>query len=586
MAADKAKVMIFSLLHALGVALFGAAWFITDHFKPWANFHAEALALWSLALLAWAHLAEPAPWARQAPRWAAGLLVLALVPWLQWGLGIGAYAGDAWMGSLFLCVLAVAVSLGYSWGLAPPQMDKLRTAFFMVLVLVGLLMATIAVLQWLSLDGFLTIWAVQIEPGMRSAGNLGQPNQTATLLLMGMAALAWAYERGLTGGLGLALGAGWMAVAVATTQSRAGVLGAVVAAGFLLAHSHLRGLRLRPLHIVGWLAFLGLCVVVVLPGLSDLLLMSGPRSFEVGVDGPRMTIWKQMLFGIWHAPWGGYGVNATPEANAWGGLVVPGSVTYTHGHSIVLDVLAWFGIPLGVLLTAVAAYWFVTRMLRVRQSWGIYAMACVLPVLVHSLVEFPYAYGYFWVASGLCIGLVEADCHPAAGWHWPRWAGLVLVAFWTAAGAVMTWEYTQIEEDFRYVRFESLNLGHTPPEHTLPDVRMLTQLEGMLRAGRQKAVADMPQAALDNLRDASLRFAYPILRRNYAHALWLRGDMVAATTQLGLIRGMYGEEVYQGTLEYMRAGQTNGQPPLPAEPKLPRKEDVPFADSWPKAHGQ
>lgn len=76
-----------------------------------------------------------------------------------------------------------------------------------------------------------------------------------------------------------------------------------------------------------------------------------------------------------------------------------------------------------MLLTAVAAYWFVTRMLRVRQPWGIYAMACVLPVLVHSLVEFPYAYGYFWVASGLCIGLVEADCHhhcrlarPPLGW--------------------------------------------------------------------------------------------------------------------------------------------------------------------------
>ena len=122
--------MAFSLLHALGIALFGLAWFITDHFKPWANFHAEALALWSLALLAWAQLAQPAAWARQAPRWAVGLLLLALVPWLQWALGIGAYAGDAWVGSLFLCALAVAVSLGYSWGLAPPAMDKLRTAFF------------------------------------------------------------------------------------------------------------------------------------------------------------------------------------------------------------------------------------------------------------------------------------------------------------------------------------------------------------------------------------------------------------------------------------------------------------------------
>ena len=575
--------MAFSLLHAFGIALFGVAWFVTDHFKPWANFHAEALALWSLVLLAWAHLAQPAPWARQTPRWATWLLLLALVPWMQWGLGIGVYAGDAWIGSLFLCALVVSVSLGYSWGQAPPLMDKLRTAFFMTLVPVGLLMATVAVLQWLSLETFLTIWAVHVEPGGRSSGNLGQPNQTATLMLMGLAALAWAYERGLIGGVGLAAGAGWVAVALGTTQSRAGVLGALVVAGFLLAHGHFRSLRLRPIHIVGWLTFLGLWIVVLQPGLSSLLLMSGPRSFEVGVDSPRMTIWKQMLYGIWHAPWWGYGVNATPTANAWGGLEVPGSVTYTHGHNIVLDVLAWFGIPLGVLVAAVAAYWFVTRMLRVRQPWGIYAMACLLPILVHSMVEYPYAYGYFWVASGLCIGLVEADSQPNGGWRWPRIAGLVLVTFWTVVGAVMTWEYVKIEEDFRYVRFESLNLGHTPAEHTLPQVHLLTQLDSMLRAGRQKPVADMPQAALDNLGDASMRFAFPILRSRYAQALWLRGDMAAATAQLGLIRGMYGEEVYQGTLERMRAEQIGGQPPLPPVPKLPRKEDVPFADSLPKA---
>lgn len=574
--------MAFSLLHAFGLVLFGAAWFITDHFRPWLNFHGEALALWSLALLAWAHLVHPTPWMRQAPRGAIGLLLLALLPWLQWLLGVGAYAGDAWIGSLFLCALAVAVSLGFSWGNTPPPADKLRTAFFLVLVLVSLLTATIAVLQWLSLETFLTMWAVQIEPGMRSSGNLGQPNQTATLLLMGLAAIAWAYERGLIGGVGLAVGAGWIAIAVGTTQSRAGVLGAVVAAGFLLAHSHFQGMRLRPRHILGWLAFLGLWVAVLQPDLSSLLLMSGPRSYEMGVDGARMTIWKQMLFGIWHAPWWGYGVNATPTANAWGALELPGSYTYTHGHSIVLDVLAWFGIPIGVLLTTVAAYWFVTRMLRVRQPGGIYAMACLLPLLMHSLVEFPYAYGYFWVAGGLCIGLVEADSRSTKAWHWPRWAGLVLVAFWTLAGAVMTWEYVEIEEDFRYVRFESLNLGHTPPEHTLPEVHLLTQLGGMLSAGRQKPVADMPQAALDNLGDASMRFAYPILRSLYAHALWLRGDMAAATAQLGLIRGMYGETVYLGTLERMRAEQTNGAPPLPPVPKLPRKEDAPFVGDLPK----
>lgn len=567
--------MLFSLLHALGLAFFSLAWFITDHFRPWSSFQSEAMALWALALLAWAHVAQPALWARQTSRWAGGLLVLALLPWLQWVLGIGAYAGDAWMGSLFLCALAVAVSLGYSWGVAPVQLEMLQKTFFLLIVLVGLLTATTAVLQWLSLDFISSVWMVIVEPGSRSAGNLGQPNQTATLILMGLAALAWAYERGLTGGVGLAVGAAWMAVAVGTTQSRAAVLSVVVVSGFLLVHSHYRSLRLRPLHIVGWLAFLGLWMGVLQPGLSDLLLMSGPRIFEVGVDGARVTIWSQMLHGIWHSPWVGYGVSATPTANAWGALQVQGNFIITHAHSIVLDLLAWFGIPLGMLLTAVAAYWFVTRMLRVRHALGIYAMACVLPVLVHSLVEYPYAYGYFWVASGLFIGLVEADYPAATATIWPRSLGLVLLAFWTAAGAVMTWEYVQIEEDFRYVRFEGMNMGSTPPEHRPPKVRLLTHLDGMLVAGRQKPSATLPQAALDNLRDASLRFPFPILRSRYARALWLRGDVDAASLQLGMMRGMYGEAHYQGTLELMRGDQVNGQPPLPPVPLLPLQKNAP-----------
>ena len=570
-----AQIMLFSLLHAFGLVLFGLAWFLTDHFRPWSSFQSEAVALWALALWALAHLAHPSPLARQTPRWTGGVLILALLPWLQWVLGIGTYAGDAWMGSLFLFALVVAVSLGYSWGRASGALEKLQKAFFLLMVLVGLLTATIAVLQWLSIEAVSPIWMVVLEPGSRSAGNLGQPNQTATLILMGLASLAWAYERRLVGGVGLAVGAAWVAVALGTTQSRAGVLSAVVVSGFLLAHSHFRSLRLRPAAILGWLVFLGLWTVVVQPGLSSLLLMSDPRSLEFGSDGARVTIWMQMLWGIWHAPWLGYGVSATPTANAWGALQVQGAFIITHAHNIVLDLLAWFGIPLGLLLTAVAAYWFVTRMLRVRQALGIYAMACLLPVLVHSMVEYPYAYGYFWVASGLCIGLVEADCQPAEAITWPRSLGLALIAFWTAAGAIMTWEYVQIEEDFRYVRFEGLNLGRTPLEHRLPDVRLLTHLDGMLVAGRQEPSATLPQAALDNLRDASLRFPFPILRSRYARALWLRGDVDAASLQLGMMRGMFGEELYQGTLELMRGDQVNGQPPLPPVPLLPLQKNAP-----------
>lgn len=42
---------------------------------------------------------------------------------------------------------------------------------------------------------------------------------------------------------------------------------------------------------------------------------------------------------------GGYGVNATPGGQRLGWTGGAGLQDHTHGHSIVLDVLAWFGIP-------------------------------------------------------------------------------------------------------------------------------------------------------------------------------------------------------------------------------------------------
>lgn len=118
---------------------------------------------------------------------------------------------------------------------------------------------------------------------MRLAGNLGQPNQTATLLLMGMATLAWAYERGPTGGWAWRLCRfrwrwRW------PQRSRARVRWCGGGRRLCRTQPFARFAPAPPAHRAGLpLA----CVVVVLPGLSDLLLMSGPRSFEVGVDGPR-----------------------------------------------------------------------------------------------------------------------------------------------------------------------------------------------------------------------------------------------------------------------------------------------------------
>lgn len=552
--------MLNSLAHAVGILCLALAWLAYDHYRPWVNFHSEALAFLGIGLLAVSRSLGGSASIASAPRIAWWVMAVALLPWLQYMLGIGLFAGDALLASLYLCGLGAAIWLGDSYATASPESDTGLMPIFYVLWFVALASTAIGLLQWLNLQGALAMYVVQTDAGDRAMGNLGQPNQLATLLLMGMAALAWTFERKRIGSLGLLVGVAFMTIGLVLAQSRAGMLGALSMAVFLIWKNHLRPSRIAPRWIFAWLLAYG-AAVWLLPYVHDLLLMSGGRSVNLQ-DNARVTIWKQMLSGISQSPWLGYGWNETPTAHAAGSLAVPGSMTYTNAHNVVLDILAWNGVPLGLLLTGACVYWFVSRMRGATQSNAVYAMACLLPIAVHSMVEYPFAYSYFLLTAGLMVGIVEASYRGARTIKLNlRWVGGAL-AIWFAVGSYMIYEYLLIEEDFRVVRFENLRIGQTPKEYEVPNVWMLSHMSSMLKAARQQALPGMSAEELENLRKASLRFPYGSLGLRNALALGLNGDPKGATRQMAVIRGMYGEYYYQAAVSVMRTLQKEKYPEL------------------------
>ncbi|MBT3065444.1 O-antigen ligase C-terminal domain-containing protein [Rhodoferax sp. U11-2br] len=551
-----------SLSRVFGVICFALAWLAYDHYRPWANFHSEALALVGIGLLHASQCLNRRTTANVlAPRIVFWVAATALLPWFQYLLGISLFAGDALITSLYLCGLAAAIWIGYGYALDTTKGHGALASVFYVLWFVALVSAAIGLLQWLNLQEILAMYAVQTDLGDRAMGNLGQPNQLASLLLMGMISLAWTFERKRIGRLGLILGIAFMTIALVLAQSRAGLLSAVVVAVLLVWKSSVTPSRLAPRYVVVWLLAYGV-MVQRLPRVQEILLMTDARSMNVGVDSARLTIWKQVLSGISQAPWFGYGWNQTPTAHAAGGLVVPGNMTYTNAHNIVLDILAWNGIPLGLLLTLVCAYWFVSRMRGATHLSSVYAMACLLPIAVHSMVEYPFAYSYFLLTAGLMVGIVEASHQRTKTVKLNvRWVGSAL-AVWFALGGYIVYEYLQVEEDFRIVRFENLHIGQTPTEYKAPNIWMLSHLGAMLTAARQQASPGMGEKELENLRKTSSRFPYGSLALRYALALGLNGKPVAATKQMAVIRGMYGEHYYQAAVSVLRGLQSEKYPEL------------------------
>lgn len=553
-----------SLLHAFGILGFFLSWLSYDHYRPWVNFHAETLALLGLWLLVASRTVGGQSGSTLiAPKWIWIPAATILLPWLQFFGGIALFAGDALVNSIYLTALTAAIALGYTYAATEPNRKKNLFPIFCAIWLAALISAAIGLLQWLDLQGPLAMYVVQTDFGERALGNLGQPNQLATLLLMGLAALTWTYEQKRIGPWGLVCGGGFLTLVLVLTQSRAGILSAVAMALFVAWKNIGHSSRLKPRYILGWLLLL-LTAAQLLPLVSEAMLMDESRNLIGLRDNGRLVIWHQVFNGILEAPWTGYGWNQTPTAHSAGSLTVQGSMTYTNAHNVVLDILAWTGIPLGLVLTSLCAYWLLSRIQLLKEVGGVYAMACLTPVVVHSLLEYPFAYSYFLISAGLMIGFVEASCLRAPSTSITRAPLAAILALFLSVAVIAIHEYIKVEEDFRVVRFENLRIGQTPKDYAPPEIWMLSQMKSMLIAARQEATRDMTPDELDNLRKSSLRFPYGALSLRYAIALGLNGNPQAATKQMQIIRGMYGKMYYDAAVFVLRDLEESKYPELAA----------------------
>ena len=530
--------MPISRITALGLTFFTLSWLAYDHYRPWVNFHAEMLAFTGLFGLI-AGVLRSHRSAAVMPRLGIWLALVVLVPWLQYAAGLTFFAGDALLSSLYLTGLLAAIFVGYSLARADQGANGL-TALMHALWIAAMVSGAIGLAQWLNVDDRLGMVVVQSDVGDRAMGNLGQANQLATLLLVGMAAYAYVFERQVIGRFTLSLGIGFMTAALILTQSRAGMLSVLVVTAYVLWKKKSAQSRLSAKAVVLW-ALLFALGTLVLPHLSEWLQHGNVRNIrETDTINQRLIMLQQMAHAIAQSPWFGYGWNQTPSAQAAGAIAYPGLVPYTYAHNFVMDMLAWNGLPLGLLLTGAIAYWFVTRLWVSRSPDAIHAMACLLPVAVHSMLEYPFAYAYFLIAAGLMVGVMEAARVPAATmnvnvrWVWAVWAA------WALVGTYLIYEYFLIEEDFRVVRFENLNIGQTPAAYEIPDVWMISHLSAMLKARRVTIEPRMSADDLENLRRVSQRFADNVPHCRYALALALNNDAKDAEQEFAVIQGTYG----------------------------------------------
>lgn len=484
------EYVISSLWFGFGTLALSLAWLLPNHYPPWAAFHADA---WTAIVLASAALVfifrakVPVEWN------AMSLLVLGLsaVPGVQLAFGLISFAGQAWITTAYLLGLLLAIHLGQLWEKVSSEqlVDGLLTAVGVsAVVSVNLQLRT-----WLGLTdaGLFDIWSMGLV-GERPYGNLGQPNQLATLLMWGLIACAWGVSKKKIGGGYALLVAGFLLLGIALTQSRTAwlVLTFLTAAVWVWRRLwHTTGVcwGVTGLYALFWVWSFALKWLA-----SALLLSIAGGGMRLPMDQSRLQAWMLFIHAALEKPWFGYGWSEVGRAQLAVASEFPSlHVTFGHSHNIFLDLVLWTGIPLGVTISLVLIGWFVRVARSVSNDKEALLFMFLGVIGIHALLELPLHYAYFLLPVGLVVGSLNSRVNShAAIWRTPRWT---LGAIWLIAAALLfgvVRDYLRVESSFQAVRFELARIGNLPQGRP-PDVLLLTQLREQIRFMRYEPKAGM-----------------------------------------------------------------------------------------------
>jgi len=532
------------------------SWLIPNYYQPWLAAYPNALALsGSLLLFIWL-AAKRTVYAGSALFLLPTVLLLVVV---QYFFGVSPFVGEVVVFSVYVLAFALAYLTGFNLSLNKSSQQTIAKGLAVFFVVGAVISSWIALLQWQQLNG--SIWIRDLAPGGRPYANFGQPNNMATALGMGLAGVLYLFESRVIQRTGATALATFIIIALALAQSRTTWLAGIAVVVFWAwqaRRSNIK-LRLKPIVLLMWY-MLFVSFLFLLPWLNELLLISGPDLLSHAKTAHRWHMWQQFALAIWHGPWYGYGVSQVAEAQVAIAPSFPlvGLMTF-YTHSLVLDVLIWFGPFIGGILVILGGCGLVRLGFSVKTVESRFALIAAGFVLTHSLLEYPHAYLFFLLPLGVLLGMAATEYPGKRLFTLPRKVTIGAVACLMLLGSWIIIEYIIIENDYRLMRFEVANIGKVKAEKAAPDVMLLTQLREYTRLARTEPYAGMSNEELAWMRQVVYQYPYSASLSRYVKALALNDQTDEALHHLQVLKGLHQPKYYESVIGWLKSEQENHQ---------------------------
>ncbi|HCI3537472.1 TPA: O-antigen ligase C-terminal domain-containing protein [Acinetobacter baumannii] len=526
----------------LAAILLGFAWLSPFHYNPWVMFSSEistfAAGLSVLAALFYHHI--------KIPRAQILLLPFTLIPIVQWGCGLVFDLSTALLSTLYLLGFWFMVLAGYNLSLDQKKRDQIFSGFSLLVIITSLFTSLIAIFQWLNIESHL-IYTLHLI-GNRPYGNFGQPNNMATFLIIGLLGCLYLYEKNKVTVWLLLPSALIILFTIALSQSRTSWIVFPFLLIYWIVKQFGKQKRFRFVQGLLWCLAFFLIAGLILPYITQFIEFSTnteiteTSSFvaRAGSGHERIGMWIQILHAIAQQPWLGYGWSQTSVAVVDSIQYGTVHVWFNSAHNVLLDIIIWNGIPIGIVIIAYFACWFLWLNQQAKETISIIAIMMVCTVLIHAMLEFPQRYAYFLLTCGFLLGIIQAQTPVLKGIVLNK---QVLRLIWGISVILLV----AIWRDYNvYVTNSNLLFKNKQPNAEIlgsNQIFILTQFEQRLKWIEMKPKTTLSDTDLAVWGNFVKNKATPYNLRKYAQLLAYNGKVEQAEQQIFILQHLYRQQI-------------------------------------------
>jgi len=359
---------------------------IPNSFYPWTSFWMESISLVGLLVLIIYILKKNNK--LKVDIYSLGFFsAFIIIIFINLLLRVNVFTGDYYFGILYSTAFILSVLVG--------QNLTEKNIALIVFTVISLISAILAIVQW-SQPGLDNLYIRNIPLDARPFANLGQPNHLSTILTIGLFCFFIISEKLST--ITKLLVVIIFCFALALTQSRTGILQLVVAS-LLFFHFDKKN---RMLYIAS--LFIYFLSFILITKLVDFTHIDSSRDLiQEGLKTTRIQHWislfdsTKQLFG--------HGILSTAHVHLTEANNPAKEGTLTYAHNIFIDLILWFGLIPGFILTSLLIASCrppLKESLDPSQNkiWTLFAI-----FFIHCLLEYPFAYLHLLIPAGIFLGI-------------------------------------------------------------------------------------------------------------------------------------------------------------------------------------